>query len=126
MHIPPIDHIRTMHFEVTEKVEFFLQPRAINTIRVDFWVQSNSDHTAHRRSKAKPRGYDGAVIIWHFGDEEPKAPEDYRYHAMASRRPHNIIAHDSDRAKKCWVRLAWQNHRGIRGEFAQAQYAIVP
>jgi hypothetical protein len=48
--------IRTPHTEVTEVVEFELRLREIREILVNFWIKG----AAH---KAKPKGYDGAVIV---------------------------------------------------------------
>ena len=120
MGIPPIDHIRTMHKVVTEKVEFVLQLRGIRQIAVDFW-QQGIEH-----SKAKPRGYDGAVLIWNLGDERPQEATDFQFHTMASRRPFIIEFTDDDRGKTVWVALAWQNERGIRGEWSEFKSAIIP
>ena len=120
MGIPPIDHIRTMHKVVTEKVEFVLQLRAIRQIAVDFW-QQGVEH-----SKAKPRGYDGAVLIWNIGDERPQEADEFQHHTMASRRPFIIDFLDEDRGKTLWAALAWQNERGIRGEWSEFKSAVIP
>ena len=120
MGIPPIDTIRTVHKVVTEKVEFVLQLRGIRQIAVDFW-QQGVEH-----SKAKPRFYDGAVLIWSIGDERPAEADDFAFHTMASRRPFIIEFLDEDRGKTVWVALAWQNERGIRGEWSEFKSAIIP
>jgi len=120
MGIPPIDHIRTMHKVVTEKVDFVIEISGIRHIIVDFW-QQGVEH-----SKAKPKGYDGAVLVWNIGDERPQEAEDFLLHTMASRRPFAIEFLDEDRGKTVWVALAWQNERGIRGEWSEFKSAIIP
>ena len=120
MGIPPIDNIRTMHKVVTEKVDFVIQISGIRRIIVDFWVQG-VEH-----SKAKPKGYDGAVLVWNIGDDRPTEAEDFQLHTMASRRPFIIEFLDEDRGKTVWVALAWQNERGIRGEWSEFKSAIIP
>ena len=120
MGIPPIDTIRTMHKVVTEKVDFVLEVRGIRRIIVDFWVQG-VEH-----SKAKPRGYDGAVLVWNIGDERPPEAENFMNHTMASRRPFVIEFLDEDRGETVWIALAWQNERGIRGEWSEFKSAKIP
>ena len=120
MGIPPIDHIRTMHKVVTEKVSFEILISGIRRIIVDFW-QQGVEH-----SKAKPRGYDGAVLIWHIGNERPQEATDFQHHTMASRRPFIIDFTDEDRGNTVWVALAWQNERGIRGEWSEFKSAVIP
>ena len=120
MGIPPIDTIRTMHKVVTEKVDFVIQISGIRRIVVDFW-QQGIEH-----SKAKPRGYDGAVLIWNIGDERPPEAEDFQSHTMASRRPFTIEFADEQRGETVWIALAWQNERGIRGEWSEFKSAVIP
>ena len=120
MGIPPIDHIRTMHKVVTEKVSFEIRISGIRRIIVDFW-QQGVEH-----SKAKPRGYDGAVLIWNLGEERPHEAVDFQFHIMVSRRPFIIDFADEDRGKTVWVALAWQNERGIRGEWSEFKSAVIP
>jgi hypothetical protein len=65
--LKPRDLIRTPHIEVSEVVEFELKLREIRELLVNFWIKG----AAH---KAKPSGYDGAVIIWDVLDAPPPAP----------------------------------------------------
>ena len=57
MGVPNHDAVRTDHKVVTETVDFLLHLRNIREIMVDFWIQGADN-------KAKPQGYDGAVIVW--------------------------------------------------------------
>ena len=118
--IPPIDHVRTMHIDVTEKVDFVLHIRGIRRVIVDFWQLGVTG------SMAKPRGYDGAVLIWHISDEMPKEAINFQFHTMASRRPHIIEFNEQDRHKTVWVALAWQNNRGHRGEWSDFKSTVIP
>jgi len=67
MGVPNHDTIRTDHKVVTEIVDFVIHLSSIRELVVDFWIQG-ADH------KAKPHGYDGAVLIWDVGTHRPKAP----------------------------------------------------
>jgi len=59
MGIPPIDKIRTPHVVVDEMVSFEIRRRRENELMIHFQQRGHV-------SKAKPTGYDGAVIIWGF------------------------------------------------------------
>jgi hypothetical protein len=82
------------------------------------------NRAAHR---AKPRGYDGAVLIWAVGGTPFTRLEDLRDgNLMASRTPHTLVFTDDQRGKTVSVALAWQNERGIRGEWGEILSTIVP
>ena len=120
MGIPPIDNIRTTHKVVTEKIDFVITISGIRRIIVDFW-QQGVEH-----SKAKPSGYDGAVLVWNIGDERPPEAEKFQSHTMASRRPFTLEFTDEERGKTVWIALAWQNERGIRGAWSDFKSAVIP
>jgi len=115
----PPDRIRTDHVDVNEAVEFELSLRNIREIVVNFWIKG----AAHR---AKPEGYDGAVLVWDVLDAPPERPSDLAEHIMASRTPHIIEFDETERGKTVYVALCWQNERGIRGAWSEAQSAVVP
>jgi hypothetical protein len=115
----PPDTIRTPHVTVDEEVDFVIGLRGIRELEVDFWI-SGSSH------KAKPQGYDGAVIVWGERALPPEHPEDFVHHAMASRTPHLLQFDESERGKTVWVALAWQNERGILGRWSEYKSAVVP
>jgi len=119
MHIPPIDRIRTPHFEVRETVDLFIHIRGTSNIILDF-RQSGT------LRKARPKNCNGAVIIWTLSDTEPLSNEAYSFHKIATRTPCTIKFNSIDRGKKAWFRIAWQNKRGIVGAFCRAQNTIVP
>jgi hypothetical protein len=65
--LQPPDTVRTPHIDVSEMVDFVIHLSNIRELVVDFWIQGE----AH---KAKPHGYDGAVIIWDTRDTPPADP----------------------------------------------------
>ena len=83
MAIPQHDIIRTDHKVVEEEIEFVLTIRGIRVVHVDFWILG-SGH------KAKPEGYDGAVIVWDVLDVPPADVFALNRHTMASRTPHTL------------------------------------
>jgi hypothetical protein len=119
MRIPNHDTIRTDHKIVTEKVDFVIHIDAIRELKLDFWIQG-ADH------KAKPEGYDGAVVIWGERNTPPESPEELEHHLMASRTPFTLHFDDPERGKTIQIALCWQNERGIRGAWSEYKSAIVP
>jgi len=119
MGIPNHDTVRTDHTVVAENVDFVIHLSVIRQLQIDFWVQG-ADH------KAKPAGYDGAVIIWGVRDTPPDSPEELEHHLMASRTPFTLHFEEADRGKTVQVALCWQNERGIRGAWSEYKSAIVP
>jgi len=119
MGIPPIDNIRTVHKDVTETVDFVIHIKGTNNVILDFW---QTGHT----SKARPKGYSGAVIIWALSEQEPANNETYPFHTLATRTPYTIEFDNHDSGKRVWVKICWQNARGILGRFSEAKSAMVP
>jgi hypothetical protein len=120
MGIKPIDRIRTPHVVVKETVSFVTHIRGTKNIIIDFRVAGSS-------SKAKPKGYDGAVILWAISDTEPLTDKDYDFHTLATRTPFMLkFQNTSDSGKRCWIKMAWQNARGILGSYSRARSAIIP
>jgi hypothetical protein len=117
--LQPPDTIRTPHIDVPETVDFVIHLSKIRELLVDFWIQGE----AH---KAKPHGYDGAVIIWGIQDTPPDQPTDLPYHTMASRTPHTLIFDEAQRGKTVQIALAWQNERGTTGQYSEYKSAVIP
>jgi len=120
MSIPLRSGTRTQHHEVTEIVEFDLTLRNIREILVEFWVKGNTI------SKAKPAGYDGAVLVWDVLDTPPERPHSLNRHTMASRTPHSIQFDETERGKTVYIALAWQNERGNIGAWSEILNTVIP
>jgi hypothetical protein len=80
MSIPNRDLIRTPHIDVSEMVEFELRLRNIREVLVNFWIKGET----HR---AKPSGYDGAVLVRNVLEAPPAGPHDLTLHTMAAQNP---------------------------------------
>jgi hypothetical protein len=117
--LPTRDIVRTPHIEVTEVVEFELKLRHIREILVNFWIKGE-------KHRAKPSGYDGAVLIWELLGEPPAGPESLTRHSMASKTPHAIQFTEDDRGKTVYIAASWQNERGNIGQWSEIQSAVVP
>jgi len=119
MHIPNRDLIRTPHIDVTEVVEFELKLRNIREVLVNFWIKGETH-------KAKPKYYDGAVLIWDVLDEPPATTGDLTLHTMASKTPHALEFDETERGRTVYIAAAWQNERGLIGQWSEIQSAIIP
>jgi hypothetical protein len=117
--LPQRDEIRTPHIEVNEAVEFELKLRLIREVLVNFWIKG-------AKHKAKPVGYDGAVIIWDILDSPPAEPHSLNRHTMASKTPHTLQFAEEERGKTVYIALAWQNERGHIGPWSEIQSAVIP
>jgi len=119
MGIPIRDTIRTPHTKVEEMVDMLIKLRNENELMVHF-RQRGADN------RAKPTGYDGAVIIWCISDTEPATLKEYGEHTLASKTPYAVKFDTHESGKRVWFRAAWQNARGILGDYCEAKSAVVP
>jgi hypothetical protein len=119
MGIPNHDTVRTDHMVVTEEVDFVIQVASQRELSIEFW-QKGQPH------KAKPNGYDGAVLVWDLLDSPPVNHDDLTHHTMASRTPYPLYFTEEERGKRVYVALCWQNERGILGQWSDIKDAIVP
>jgi len=119
MHIPNRDLIRTPHIDVPEVVEFETKLRNIREVLVNFWIKGQTH-------KAKPAGYDGAVLVWDVLDAPPANPGELTLHTMASHTPHALEFAEEGRGKTVYIAAAWQNERGLIGQWSEIQNAVIP
>jgi hypothetical protein len=119
MGLPVYEETRTNHIEVKEIVEYMLKLRNIREIVVHFWVKGAAN-------RAKPDGYEGALIIWDVLDKPPSRPEDLKRHTVASKTPYALRFDETERGKTMYICAAWQNRRSNVGQWSEIQSAIVP
>ena len=147
MRLPLHDKIRTDHIAVPEEVEYNLIIEGIRVVHVDFKVLG-SDH------KAKPEGYDGAVIVWDVLDAPPAPPRYIKKEAKAPgmallpttmefclakllenkpprmagffRTPFILEFPEEERGKTVYTALCWQNERGITGRWSDIKSTVIP
>ena len=110
---------RTLRFDVNEAVALILKIREISEIQAFFTVKGAAN-------KAKPTGYYGAVFAWGFSDEVPKTIDELPHRVLATRSPFSLKFNGADRGKRVWISAAWQNRRGIIGNFCPVQTTLVP
>jgi hypothetical protein len=119
MGLPVLDETRTPQPVPTEMVEFYFKLPGPRQIAVHFKVLGAV-------GKAKPAGYDGALIVWAVLDKPPADSSELTSHVLATRTPRILKFKDSERGKTVYVAICWQNAKGDLGPLSEIQSAIVP
>jgi len=119
MKIPNRDTIRTPQIEVPEVVEFKIKLRDIREVIVEFKVKGAAN-------RAKPRGYDGALIAWDVLDTPPVNPQSLTKYITASRTPMSLDFDETERGKTVYVAAKWLNGRGLAGKWSDIKSTVIP
>jgi len=119
MKIPNRSSVRTSRTVVLELVEFVIRVIDVGLLSVDFWVKGSE-------SKAKPRGYDGAIIRWGILDHPPESIEELTNFSTASRRLHRLSFNKEDEGKIVYFTMTWQNARSVLGKWSPIKSARIP
>lgn len=93
---------------------------------VDFRRLKASFHDQGSRSKAKPYGVNGAVIIYAVLDAPPADHSALTRSVLATRTPHILEFAEEERGKKVYIAVCWQNEKGEKGPWSEIESAIVP
>jgi len=115
----PRDGILTGHYEVREIADFALELRSIRKIMVSFWIAGAS----HR---ARPANCNGAMIAWAVLSEPPKGVAELTNKDLATRTPFTLRFDETERGKRVYVAVAWQNKRGKLGAWSNILNTVVP
>jgi hypothetical protein len=113
------DSVRTKKNPPDEKIAFFFQLKKIRKLDVCFRVEGAA-------GKAKPHGYNGAIIAWDLLDKAPDQESELTRHVTASRTPYTLEFSEAHRGKTVYVAACWQNRKGQNGDWTQIQSAVVP
>jgi hypothetical protein len=119
MGIPNRDEKPTPIPKPATRPEFRLAVKDTRLINVHFQDQGST-------SKAKPYGYEGAVIYWAVAAAPFTNPDDLPHSTLATRTPYTLEFAEADRGKTVSVALCWQNDKGGKGSPTEVQTAIVP
>jgi len=115
------DRIRTDRSTVGEEVQWHFDIRGIRQVHTHFRVLGAS-------GKAKPEGYD-VVVAYEVRDASappPERPEDLSRRVNASRTPFTLEFDETERGKKVYAAMAWQNDRKILGSWSAIQWTFIP
>jgi hypothetical protein len=83
-------------------------------------------HDMGSKSKAKPYGTNGAVIIYAVLDAPPADVSALTRSVLATRTPHILEFTEEERCKTVYIAICWQNEKGERGHCSEIETAIVP
>jgi hypothetical protein len=78
------------------------------------------------KSKAKPRGAAGAVILYTVRNTPPANQDELAHSVFTSRTPYHFEFKEEERGKTAYVALFWQNRKGERGPWSEIQSVIIP
>lgn len=93
---------------------------------VDFRRLKIVFHDMETKSKAKPYGVNGAVIIYAMPDTPPTDINTLTRSVLATRTPHILEFTEEERGKRVYIAICWQNEKGEKGPWSEIQSAIVP
>jgi hypothetical protein len=116
----------TVYSKVRKKVEkptkyprFTIKVVGVRQLEVDFYNEDTG-------TKARPYGYNGAVISFDVLDAPPSSPEELRHTVLATRTPHLFEFEEKQRGKIVYFAIQWQNEKGERGPYSAIQSAYIP
>jgi len=77
--------------------------------------------------KARPKGYNGAVIRYGVFDADKTVTfDDLNQSLLATKTPFTFEFTEAERGKKVYFALAWENNRGEMGPFSELQSEVIP
>ncbi|MDR1129541.1 MAG: hypothetical protein LBK96_00985 [Prevotellaceae bacterium] len=99
--------------------ELFIEVVDFRRLKVSFQDQGS-------KSKAKPYGVDGAVIVCAVLDTPPADHSALTRSVLATRTPHILEFTEEERGKTVYIAICWQNEKGQMGPWSEIISAIVP
>jgi hypothetical protein len=79
-----------------------------------------------KRTSAKPYGIRGAGLFWAILDHAPLSIDELIHSSFATRSPFLIDFVESDRGKRVYFCLVWENTRGEKGPWSEIVMAVIP
>jgi hypothetical protein len=81
---------------------------------------------SNRTTRAKPDGMHGIEIRWAIRDLPPTVMDDLMHSEFSTRTPYTFVFDEDRRGKTIWLRLRWENNRGVKGPWSELYSAIIP
>jgi len=121
LELPVRDIVRTDHTAVNEEAEWNFEIRGIRQVHAHFKVFG-------AMGKARPEKYNcvAAYEVRGASEPPPERPEDLTRRVNAGRTPCTIAFDETERGKKVYMAMAWQNDRKILGKWSAIQWTYVP
>jgi hypothetical protein len=82
------------------------------------------DNGSERRGK--PLGVHGVEIVWDMTETTPAKIEEFRNSVFDTRSPYTFSFDESQRGKKVFLCLRWENAKGEKGPWSEIYNAIIP
>jgi hypothetical protein len=76
--------------------------------------------------KAKPAGVHGAEILWSLLDEPPASWTELKHSSFDTHTPFSLTFDGTERGKRLYFAMRWENTRGEKGPWSEIQIAVVP
>lgn len=98
---------------------FTLKPGDTRQVVINFKDEASE-------SKAKPYGYNGAVVSYALLPAAPSGQTALTRSDLATKTPHILTFTEEERGQRIYIALRWQNAKGEKGGWTDIQSAIVP
>lgn len=82
------------------------------------------DNGSERRGK--PPGVHGVEIVWDMTETTPAKMEEFRNSVFDTRSPYTFSFDESQRGKKVFFCLRWENAKGEKGPWSEIYTAVIP
>ncbi|MDR1477364.1 MAG: hypothetical protein LBJ00_00300 [Planctomycetaceae bacterium] len=103
----------------TTRPELVIEVVDIRRLQISF-------HDQGSKTKARPYGTNGAVVVYSILDTPPTSINELAKSVLATRTPHIFEFKEEERGKTVYLAICWQNEKGQRGPFSEIEKAIVP
>jgi hypothetical protein len=78
------------------------------------------------RKGSRPPEANGARIYYGVPDAPPASQDELPASVFATRCPHTITFRETDRGKRAYFALQWENAKGEEGPWSEIQSEIIP
>jgi hypothetical protein len=78
------------------------------------------------KSKGKPAGIHGAEIVWAILDDMPEDWSALTNSTFNTHTPLTLAFAGTERGKRLYFALRWENTRGVRGNWSEIYDAVIP
>jgi hypothetical protein len=76
--------------------------------------------------RGKPHGVHGVEIVWDMTETAPATMDQFKNSAFDTASPYTFTFDESQRGKKIFLCLRWENAKGEKGPWSEIYNAIIP
>jgi hypothetical protein len=118
--LPVYKKTRTPAHIAERHPDFDVESNEIRRLTVNFFDQGN------RHTKAKPPGQHGVEIHWGICDTPPQSIDELTHSSFDTHTPFTLDFDESQRGKRVYFALRWENTRGQKGPWSEIVSAVIP